>query len=295
MGKDANQMKLFKCHDCGQQFYVTGDELEDVVCRNCQSDNVTPVNNTTMWLKILTFVAIAVVGCGTALFFMKGEKEVRDVPDSIEELKEILKIAQISHSDFTDHGNNTYSFVAKCEFEGKEKTNYKYEYVLMDNNGKVLKTSTDGKFSNLGGTESGSYFYNVVISNKDAKVETPTMEVIGFEKVPVLSGKSPDNKIEEVSTPKLQILANPWTKEELEEKILDSQASIDKNRHFISRSVKITYTNIRENEGEGPTNLTDIEGRLEFGLWESVKVTNISYNKQNVIIAFELEVEYPKD
>lgn len=292
MGKDENQMKLFKCYDCGQQFYVSDENSEDIVCRNCQSDNVSPVNRKPMLMKIFAFIAIAVVGCGTALFFMKGEE--KPPVDPIKELKEILKIAQISHSDFTDHGNYTYSFVAKCEFEGKEKKNYKYEYVLMDNTGKVLKTSTDGKFSNLEGTESNSYFYKVVISNKDAKVETPNMEVFGFEKVPV-SEKNSENKKEEKSTPEPQVLANPWTKEELEEKILNSQASIDKNRHFVSRSVKISYTNIRENEGEGPRTLTDIEGRLEFGLWESIKVTNISYNKQNVIVSIELEVEYPKD
>lgn len=291
MGKDENQMKLFKCYDCGQQFYVSDEDSEDIVCRNCQSDNVNPVNRKPMLMKILAFVAIAAIGFGVALWILKAEKK-HEEPIVI--LEDIIKNAQISHDNFTNHGNYTYSFVAKCEFEDKEPTNLKYEYILMDKDGNKLRTSKDGIFSNLEGTESGSYFYKVVISYKGEKGETPTMEVVGFEKAPI-SDETSEKEGEKEIKPEPPVLVNPWTKEELEEKILNSQSSIDKNRHFVSRSVKISYTNIRENEGEGPSNLTDIEGRLEFGLWESIKVTNISYNKQNVIVAIELEVEYPKD
>jgi len=285
MGKDENQMKLFKCHDCGQQFYVTDEELDDVVCRNCQSDNVSPVNHKPMLMKILAFVAIAAIGFGVAWLFMKPGETVLPPPpprgDSIPSLTDIPKIAKVSHSDFIDNGNYTYSFVAKCEFEGKEKTKFKYEYKLMDKyDGKELKTSTDGRFADLSGTESGSYYFKVVISENGTKVETEPMEILGFKKKPAT-----------VIEPR--ILANPWTKEELEDAILSSQASRDKNKHFISPSVKISYTNIRENEGKGPTILADIEGRLEIGLWESIKVVNVSYNKQNVIIAVELEINYP--
>lgn len=290
MGKDENQMKLFKCHDCGQQFYVTDEELDDVVCRNCQSDNVSPVTHKPMLMKVLAFVAIAAIGFGVALSVMnkKGEDPSPVLPispysggETMPSLSDIPQIAKVSHSDFTDNGNYTYSFVAKCEFEGKEKTEFKYEYKLMDKyDGKELKTSTDGKFTNLSGTESGSYYFKVVISDNYTKVETEPMEILGFKKKPAII-KEP------------LILANPWTKEELEDAILSSQASRDKNKHFISPSVKISYTNIRENEGKGPTILADIEGRLEIGLWESIKVVNISYNKQNVIIAVELEINYP--
>ena len=71
MGKDENQMKLFKCYDCGQQFYVSDEDSEDIVCRNCQSDNVSPVNRKPMLMKILAFVAIAAIGFGVALSVMK--------------------------------------------------------------------------------------------------------------------------------------------------------------------------------------------------------------------------------
>ena len=64
-------------------------------------------------------------------------------------------------------------------------------------------------------------------------------------------------------------------------------------KKFIARSVKISYSNLREDEGSGPNNLQDVEAQLDFGQWASVKVINIGYNANKEIASMELEVEYP--
>ena len=86
-------------------------------------------------------------------------------------------------------------------------------------------------------------------------------------------------------------IPNPWTKEQLEEAILERKASMEKN--FIARSVKISYTNLREEEGVGPGDLQDVEAQLDFGIWSGIKVKNIGYNNRKEIYSIEIEVKYP--
>lgn len=287
MGKDENQMKLFKCYDCGQQFYVSDEDSEDIVCRNCQSDNVSPVNRKPMLMKILAFVAIAAIGFGVALSVMKTNTTPPPPPppiDTIPSLSDVLRIAKISYSDFTDNGNYTYSFIAKCEFENKEKTDFKYEYQLMETyDGNVIKTSTDGIFKDLKGTKSGSYFFKVIISDGKDKENTEPKEVTGC----II-------KEEEKPTPKPlpitpEVIAS--FKERLENDIKSQNASMGQN--YISPSVKIVYTNLRGEDGDGPTNLQDIEDKLDVGKWKNVKVVDITLNKNKVIVSMTLEIEYP--
>lgn len=280
MGKDENQMKMFKCHDCGQQFYVTDEELDDVVCRNCQSDNVSPINRKPMLMKVLVFVAIAAVGFGVALSFMKPATIVPPPPpppvDTLPKAnKALLDIIELSYKN-VEHKNFIYSFVANCNFKDKEKVNFKYEYQLMkEEGGKVIKTSTDGKFANLKPTKTESYYFKVIISDGEKTVVTDSKQVTGFKERPV----TPD------------IILDPWTKEELEEAILGRKASKEVN--FIARSPKISYTNLREEEGSGPKNLQDVQSRLDYDLWTGIKVQNIGYNSRNEINSIELEIIYP--
>lgn len=285
MKKDENQMKLFKCYDCGQQFYVSDEDSEDIVCRNCQSDNVSPVNRKPMLMKILAFVAIAAIGFGVALSIMKTNPTppipdpIDPVPTPIDTLPKVnqalLDIIKLSYKD-VDHKNHIYSFVADCNFKNKEKVNFKYEYQLMEKeNGKILQKSSDGKFTNLKPTNTGSYYFKVVISDGKNTETTDSKQVTGFDK--------PDGGG--------TIIANPWTKEQLEEKILERKASMEKN--FIARSVKISYTNLREEEGAGPGDLQDVEAQMDFGVWSGIKVKNIGYNNRNEINSIEIEVEYP--
>lgn len=285
MGKDENQLKLFKCYDCGQQFYVSDEDSEDIVCRNCQSDNVSPVNRKPMLMKILAFVAIAAIGFGVALSVMKTNTTTPPPPppiDTIPSLSDVLRIAKISYSDFTDNGNNTYSFIAKCEFKNKEKTNFKYEYQLMETyDGDIIRTSTDGIFKDLKGTKSGSYFFKVIISDGKDKENTEPKEVTGFI-IPIPPTPKPLP-----ITP--EVIAS--FKERLENDIKNQNASMGQN--YISSSVKIVYTNLRSEDGDGPTNLQDIEDKLDVGKWKDVKVVDITLNKNKVIVSMTLEIEYP--
>lgn len=288
MGKDENQMKLFKCYDCGQQFYVSDEDSEDIVCRNCQSDNVSPVNRKPMLMKILAFVAIAAIGFGVALSVMKNNEDKHtggdtggDVPppppiDTLPKVNQaLLDIIELSYKD-VDHKNYIYSFVADCNFKDKEKVNFKYEYQLMEEEGgKILQKSSDGKFVNLKPTDTESYYFKVIISDGKKTEVTDSKQVIGFKKKPVT----------------ITELANPWTKEQLEEAILARKASMERN--FIARPIKISYTNLREDEGAGPKHLQGVEEQLDFGQWSSIKVKNIGYNSRKEIISMELEIEYP--
>lgn len=287
MKKDENQMKLFKCYDCGQQFYVSDEDSEDIVCRNCQSDNVSPVNRKPILMKILAFVAIAAIGFGVALSVMnkKSEGPIIDPPihDTIPSLSDVLKIAKISYSDFTDNGNYTYSFIAKCEFENKEKTDFKYEYQLMETyDGDIIRTSTDGIFKDLKGTKSGSYFFKVIISDGKDKENTEPKEVTGC----IERQEKPTPKPLPI-TP--EVIAS--FKERLENDIKSQNASMGQN--YISSSVKIIYTNLRSEDGDGPTNLQDIEDKLDVGKWKNVKVVDITLNQNKVIVSMTLEIEYP--
>lgn len=293
MGKDENQMKLFRCHDCGQQFYVTDEELDDVVCRNCQSDNVSPVTHKPMLMKVLAFVAIAAVGFGVALSVMQndetvpptnggeltseGEQPLFEFKDTLPKVnKSLLDIIELSYKDVIPNKDYIYSFVADCKFKDKEKVDFKYEYQLMEKeDGKILQKSTDGKFVNLRPTDTESYYFKVVISDGENAEVTDSKQVVGFKKRPVT----------------ITEIANPWTKEQLEEAILERRASMEKT--FIARSVKISYTNLREDEGTGPSNLQDVEAQLDFGIWSGFKVKSIIYNNRNEISSIEIEVEYP--
>lgn len=284
MGKDENQMKLFKCYDCGQQFYVSDEDSEDIVCRNCQSDNVSPVNRKPMLMKILAFVAIAAIGFGVALSVMKTNP-TPPIPGPIPEPTPIdtlpkvnqalLDIIELSYKD-VEQKNYIYSFVANCNFKNKEKVNFKYEYQLMEKeDGKILQKSSDGRFVNLKPTNTESYYFKVTISDGKNTIETDSKQVIGFKPQP----EDP------------YVIANPWTKEDLEDAILERKASMDKN--FVARSVKISYTNLREEEGAGPGDLQDVEAQLDFEVWSGIKVTNVGYNNRKEINSIEIEVEYP--
>ena len=284
MKKDENQMKLFKCYDCGQQFYVSDEDSEDIVCRNCQSDNVSPVNRKPMLMKILAFVAIAAIGFGVALSVMKTNP-TPPIPGPIPEPTPIdtlpkvnqalLDIIELSYKD-VEQKNYIYSFVANCNFKNKEKVNFKYEYQLMEKeDGKILQKSSDGRFVNLKPTNTESYYFKVTISDGKNTIETDSKQVIGFKPQP----EDP------------YVIANPWTKEDLEDAILERKASMDKN--FVARSVKISYTNLREEEGAGPGDLQDVEAQLDFEVWSGIKVTNVGYNNRKEINSIEIEVEYP--
>ena len=284
MGKDENQMKLFKCYDCGQQFYVSDEDSEDIVCRNCQSDNVSPVNRKPMLMKILAFVAIAAIGFGVALSVMQTNP-TPPIPGPIPEPTPIdtlpkvnqalLDIIELSYKD-VEQKNYIYSFVANCNFKNKEKVNFKYEYQLMEKeDGKILQKSSDGRFVNLKPTNTESYYFKVTISDGKNTIETDSKQVIGFKPQP----EDP------------YVIANPWTKEDLEDAILERKASMDKN--FVARSVKISYTNLREEEGAGPGDLQDVEAQLDFEVWSGIKVTNVGYNNRKEINSIEIEVEYP--
>lgn len=286
MKKDENQMKMFKCHDCGQQFYVSDEDSEDIVCRNCQSDNVSPVNRKPMLMKILAFVAIAAIGFGVALSVMNnkdseddnnGKNEQPDIKtDTLPKVNQaLLDIIELSYKD-VEHKNYIYSFVANCNFKDKEKVDFKYEYQLMEKeDGKILQKSSDGRFVNLKPTNTESYYFKVTISDGKNTIETDSKQVIGFKPQP----EEP------------YVIANPWTKEDLEDAILERKASMDKN--FVARSVKISYTNLREEEGAGPGDLQDVEAQLDFEVWSGIKVTNVGYNNRKEINSIEIEVEYP--
>lgn len=287
MRKDENQMKLFKCYDCGHQFYVSDEDSEDIVCRNCQSDNVSPVNRKPMLMKILAFVAIAAIGFGVALSVM--DKETIDKPtggdgptginvplpiDTLPKVNQaLLEIIELSYKA-VEHENYVYSFVADCNFKDKDKVNFKYEYQLMEEEeGKIIQKSTDGKFVNLKPTDTESYYFKVTISDGKNTIVTDSKQATGFTPVPV------------------PVPIKPWTKEQLEEAILGQKASME--RKFIARSIKISYTNLRPNEGAGPTNLLDVETQVDFGIWSSIKVKSVGYNSRNEISSCEIEVEYP--
>lgn len=289
MKKDENQMKLFKCYDCGQQFYVSDEDSEDIVCRNCQSDNVSPVNRKPILMKILAFVAIAAIGFGVALSVMNNKESDDDSnggneqdeqheikPDTLPKVNQaLLDIIELSYKD-VEHKNYIYSFVANCNFKDKEKVDFKYEYQLMEEEGgKILQKSSDGKFVNLKPTKTESYYFKVTISDGKNTVATDSKQAIGFKPKPVT----------------ITELANPWTKEQLEEAILERKASKEVN--FIARSPKISYINLREEEGSGPKNLQDVQSRLHYDLWAGVKVQNIGYNQRKEINSIVLEVIYP--
>lgn len=275
--ENNSQIKSFKCKGCGHRFYAP-ESLDVVACPNCKSENVSLVE-TNKWVTPLLMAVVFVV-CSCIGFFATGE-----IRKSINE-SYVISVDSTSNSD-TDiqhapirpveittsfepvvNTNYVYSFVAHCNLDSLDSAKELIYELLPEYEEKVLMNNSDGKFTNVQPTPSGTYRFRVRV--KDTNQTSEPQIVTGFNERP-------------------KIAITPMTETELEEKI--NQRVSSEERLKISPTVQVSYTNKREEDAF--YSLQDVENQLMYGQWSAVRVISVKYSEEKIITALSLEIVYP--
>lgn len=276
--ENNSRMRNFKCKKCGHSFSAS-ESLEVVDCPKCKSDNISPVESNKWITPLLMVVVFTVCGCigfwGTGMI-RESENESEDTvrpnePDTsiVDPTPKPIEITTITTSfDPVVNDDYVYSFVAHCNLDSLDSEKELIYELLPEREETIIMSNSDGKFTGIIPTPSGTYRFRVRV--KDTNQTSEPQIVTGF-----------------VERPKITI--TPMSKDELEKKINQGEASLERVK--ISPTVRVNYTNKREEDSF--KSLQDVENQFMYGQWSSVRVVSVEYNKENIITAISLEIVYP--
>ena len=301
----------FKCRDCRHSFMLNAGS--DLVCPKCKSDNIEPLKGSNVVWKLLLFVVMAVVGFfATEILVFKSEEiaikpvqpqeitsfddeleepvkpdydapvaeleeEPKDLPVVVEELLPIDNaVFSVSNKTLNQSG---FSFIACCENIPVDYQIEQYMLFLNENDAEpVLRAEANGKFSSdKYFAPDGKYFIKATFINGNC---TTLKSIDGIVK--------PEEKKEEVQPSRME---QSELQSKIDASVLERNGNSPVNKWYrgvsgdarISTKVKITVSGM-----EKP--FIGVAAMLQHGRAKKlkIKVLSVSYDKNNVIDAFEI-------
>ena len=303
----------FKCRDCRHSFMLNAGS--DLVCPKCKSDNIEPLKGSNVVWKLLLFVVMAVVGFfATEVLVFKSEEvvtipvqspkvvsfddeseddvtisdndasiaevqeeEPQDLPVVVEELLPIDNaVFTVSNKTLNQNG---FSFNVYCENIPVDYQVEQYMLFLNENDAEpVLIAEANGKFSSdKYFAPDGKYFIKATFINGNC---TTLKSIDGIVK--------PEEKKEEVKPSRME---QSELQSKIDASVLERNGNSPVNKWYrgvsgdarISTKVKITVSGM-----EKP--FIGVAAMLQHGRAKKlkIKVLSVSYDKNNVIDAFEI-------
>ena len=279
----------FKCSSCGHKF--ESDDENYVRCPKCQSDNVAPFKPSNKKLLVIPFAVLVIaVVTYSVLTFLKQPEIVEPVEQTDEEVavNDISKgVTQdsIFHVDekkaipepvmiqlsVPKYSNGVYSFKATCDYL---PDGVKVKYQLKDSfESKLFKESENGVFTGVAPSSEADGSYAVVLVDASNGQKLTSKIITGLIKVKALK--------EKMSKSQLQDMINKKNKA-----LLNSHPSI------VPRPT-LYFSNFNsEKDKKRPVILADIFQKFTMNIWESIVITNIGYDENNMVNSVTMNIVY---
>ena len=279
----------FRCCECNNLF--TAENVNNVTCPHCGSDNVTPVSTSSAFMKYFLIGFLFVLMAAGGFFIVQSlQNERRPKPDYddfvqvtehekedivvnhiIEEKEpevalEPLKIEPIK----PQLSNGTYFFEALC-VNADEKDNLFWALCESVGEQDTVVTSTDGKFSQIKHSENGTY----VLKVRSAKGAKGELAIAGFNKPQV-------QKVSQMSAQTLENMINNRKENELN------------NSNQLAYTYKLRIVDGQSGDESIKTCQNAIH-QLKFNIWERVVILKVDYNETGQINYIEMKPVYSEE
>lgn len=278
-------IRKFKCADCGCKYQA--DE-SDIKCPDCGSENVSPYKGSSVALHSGMFAGCLLLGLalgfGAKNIFGGGPEGGTYVGQGTSPhsntitgsgsigntVIEDTPLPGVSDADpviqpITDlkESGGKYSFTAVALCPNGDPVSYE----LQDQDGKLIASSRDGKFTGIPASSDELGIYTLIVKNTKTgkKAEKP---VPGFVRV----AQQPVQKL---------------TKEELMSILTSGRTPSDFKRRF-STGYKMNFDGLDAGE-PAPDRIEEVINRL-IGAWDSVQILDIKYNDLNKITSISFRV-----
>lgn len=280
----------FECQDCKHVFEA--DDSKEVLCPKCQSDNVEYYTQHRSYGKILIGGISALSVCGIIylaiqLFPRNQKGEQPQEPVDVVDTSSVKQIAETEDEYTKETGlevtpsikpmgekqladDQTYSFEVAVE----HAPSVAFKVVLLEKGtNKVVAESKNGKFANVPASkaEGGMYIIQIVDS-KTGKVLCDPQPIDGFLPIQKVSHKLSVEQVQELLDKEDETLIG------------------DGENPYLAPDYKIEFKGVKGND-ELPTNLADVIEKVYMGVWKSVKVEALEYDKTMHISCIKLIVK----
>ncbi len=272
-------IRKFECKNCHKTFQA--DDQKQVLCPECQSDNVEYYSYHVPYKKIIAgIVALAIVGIGI-YFMLRGNGNEGSIIEGndITEIEndttaeQSIKAVENTYTQETgltippsivlqgkktlNEDDNTYSFKVAV----KNPPSASYKIVLTDKStGTAIAESKNGSFVGVppSKAEGGIYLIQIVDTKKDSVLCTPQ----------TMDGFLPVQKVDH----KLSMA-------DLQKMIESGDETLVGNGEnpYLAPDYTIKYKGLSDGDNH-PSNFADVLEKLDMGIWNSVKVESVEYD-----------------
>lgn len=276
-------IRKFECKNCQNLFEA--DDAGQVICPNCNSDNVEYAHfhiPGKVW-KIAGGIILLLI-IGIIISKINSCKSPHPTEESIEKIDSAGYVQDTTYIKETGLSLPPVINVSELSFEEK---GYKFEvtvenppsakfyYAIVDpyNNKKIIAKSDNGKFNDVPCSEADGGMYD--ISLFDASADTMICSILkpGFIKQKAVSKK--------------------MTAEELQSKINNRDASLMGlgENDYLSPDYTLKLNGLSSDAVNIPSTLGEVFDKLDNEIWESVKVNTLEYDDLNRISKIVLSVK----
>lgn len=276
-------IRKFECKNCQNRFEA--DDSGQVVCPNCNSDNVEYAHfhiPSKVW-KIAGGILFLLV-IGIILLKMDGCKSPNQTEESVV-IKDSTECAQdstylnetgVSLPPMINVGELTFEENGyKFEVMVENPPSLKFYFAIVDpyNSKQIVAKSDDGKFKNVPCSEADGGMYDISLYDASADTVICNIQKPGFIKQKAVTKK--------------------MTAEELQSKINNRDASLMGvgENDYLSPEYTLKLHGLSSDAVNIPTTLGEVFDKLDNEIWESVKVSSLEYDDMNRINMIVLTVK----
>ena len=143
-------------------------------------------------------------------------------------------------------------------------------FELLNKKGEVVQSSSNGEFSDVPGSETGTYTVRLVDSNNKRIVSL------------VLTGFKEQNKPNPAPGPKMLISKADFQKKLLDKNDMDLVVArkVTDKKKLLAKGFKLVVVGINPEEKKVPTDLEGVREKIQHNIWKSAEVNNISYDEK---------------
>ncbi len=276
-------IRKFECKKCKHCFEADDDKT--VQCPNCGSDNVEYAHfhiQSKVWkiLGILLAVVIIVITLTQIEWSCSGKQgeAIPEEKDSVTYAQDTTYIKEtgLSLPSVINVGDLTFEENGyKFDVEVENPPSVKFYYAVVDpyNNKKIIAKSENGIFKDVPFSNADGGVYEVSLFDASSDTIICSIEKTGFIKQ--------------------QAVAKKMTVAELQYKIDNRDASLSGvgENDYLSPDYDLKIIGLQGDAVNVPSTLGEVFEKIDNGIWESVKVNTLEYDKMNRIVKISISIK----